>query len=324
MFSLVQKKSVQITAAIWILAIFLAYALGANALPFNRPLLEDYGIIQQLISQNFQLVLAFIFIGACYLITRKRKLPDFRAITPKRDVALKEITYLLIYGMIVLLVGNYFGISMHLNGAIYGSTKPLSSINVITWSLYNFVFFALIPYTAFCLRGNSNKALSLQSSDLTNDLLLIAVVLLIEGIPATFVFTNNIFALSAKQLVLGLPLSLILHLLGTGLPVMVFAYSILLPRYVKVSGSYVIATILGGLTYAGLHTFEYWTVYTSFSTSFMSLIFIFIQFFQPGLVKSFLTIRTGNAWVHLWGYHILVPHLLVDTPNIVTYFNIGR
>ena len=37
----------------------------------------------------------------------------------------------------------------------------------------------------------------------------------------------------------------------------------------------------------------------------------------PGMFKSFVTLRTGNAWVHALGYHAVTPHVVVGTPLIV-------
>ena len=47
-----------------------------------------------------------------------------------------------------------------------------------------------------------------------------------------------------------------------------------------------------------------------------------LTFFSPGIVKSFLTFRTGNAWVHMWGFHAIAPHVMVDTRLIVYDLNI--
>ena len=103
---------------------------------------------------------------------------------------------------------------------------------------------------------------------------------------------------------------------------MVFIYAILLPRYLKLSGSVTATVILGGLTYAALHIFESWTLYNSLTNSALSVIFVFMQFFGPGLIKSYLTLRTGNAWVHVWAYHSFSPHLTFDTSHIVRFFGI--
>jgi hypothetical protein len=52
------------------------------------------------------------------------------------------------------------------------------------------------------------------------------------------------------------------------------------------------------------------------------VIAVFLTFFPPGVTKSFLTMRTGNAWVHLWGFHAISPHVTVDTRLIVADFHI--
>lgn len=45
-------------------------------------------------------------------------------------------------------------------------------------------------------------------------------------------------------------------------------------------------------------------------------------FFGPGMMKSVLTLRTGNAWVHALSYHAVAPHVIVDTPLVVRIFAI--
>jgi len=40
------------------------------------------------------------------------------------------------------------------------------------------------------------------------------------------------------------------------------------------------------------------------------------------MAKSVLTLRTGNAWVHVWAYHAIDPHVFIDTPTIVELFQI--
>jgi hypothetical protein len=33
-------------------------------------------------------------------------------------------------------------------------------------------------------------------------------------------------------------------------------------------------------------------------------------------------LRSGNAWVHALAYHIVAPHVIIDTPLIVRAFGI--
>jgi hypothetical protein len=49
---------------------------------------------------------------------------------------------------------------------------------------------------------------------------------------------------------------------------------------------------------------------------------LLFQYFGPGMVKSVLTLRTGNAWVHAIAYHTIAPHLTLDAPNIVRILGI--
>ena len=53
-----------------------------------------------------------------------------------------------------------------------------------------------------------------------------------------------------------------------------------------------------------------------------SLIFVLLQYLGPGMFKSVLTLHTGNAWVHAQSYHIIAPHVIVDTPLLVKTFSI--
>jgi hypothetical protein len=50
--------------------------------------------------------------------------------------------------------------------------------------------------------------------------------------------------------------------------------------------------------------------------------FVLLQYLGPGIIKSVLTPRTGNAWVHAMNYHAVAPHALVDTPLTVKVFGL--
>lgn len=88
------------------------------------------------------------------------------------------------------------------------------------------------------------------------------------------------------------------------------------------TNSIALSIILGGLTYPALHGGDSWDDYSSLSHSLLALIFVTLQYFGPGMVKSVLTLRTGNAWVHVWDYHAIAPHVLIDTPTVVNILQI--
>ncbi len=77
-----------------------------------------------------------------------------------------------------------------------------------------------------------------------------------------------------------------------------------------------------GLTYAAMHFVEGWSVFTTSRNVALSLIFVVLGYFGPGMIKTFLTLRTGNAWVHAIGYHAIAPHVMVDAPLMAKVFGL--
>jgi len=273
------------------------------------------------------LVFVFVQMGVVYFLTRRRAVPDMAARAPDAAVARREVWSLWAYGALVLLAGRWIGlrlfgegIGLHLNGSLFGSTRMVSPREVWIWAFYNFIFFAVVPYVVFRARGYSREALNLKSANLRNDTLVIFVVMAM-GV-ALDLLAGAFLKLSPRQMLAGGSLTFITHLLGTGLPVMVFIYAILFPRYMKLTASPSTAVLLGGVSYAAVHVFEYWTRYDSIPHALLSVIFVLLTFGPPGLMKSYLTLRTANAWVHLWGYHAITPHVIGDTPMIVDIFGI--
>jgi hypothetical protein len=51
------------------------------------------------------------------------------------------------------------------------------------------------------------------------------------------------------------------------------------------------AVLLGGLTYAAMHIVEGWSTFGSPTNATLSLIFVLLQYFGPGMFKSVLTNR---------------------------------
>jgi len=324
---LLRHRGVQIALALWVLASLAVTPVSGGKIPFNRPLLAGAPAAVQIIVPVVGLAFVFFQMSIAYLLTRRRAVPDIAARAPAASIAGREVAFLWIYGATVLLIGKWLGhrlfgegIGLHLNGSLFGHTRMVSPREVCTWAIYNFLFYAVVPYLVFRARGYSREALNLTSSNLRNDTLVIFVIMFIGS--ALDLLAGGFLKLSAHQMLLGAPLTFVTHLLGTGLPVMVFIYAILFPRYLKLTGSQVTTVLLGALSYAAVHIFEYWTLYDSPSHAALSIIFVLFTFFPPGLMKSYLTLRTANAWVHLWGYHATTPHVTADTPMIVDFFSI--
>ena len=317
----------QVSVLLWVACIAAIFPLSRGKLPFNRPVLAGVSLPAQVILQAISPLPPLLLMGVTYLLTRRRTEPDMASRAPAASAALRETLLLWLYGACVLGVGQFLGrrlfgegIGLHLNGSLFGPTRVQTPQEVWIWAAYNFVLYAVVPYTFFRMRGYSRDALNLKSTNIASDALVVVVVLALET--SLELAGKGIFALTGHQFFTGGLLSFVVHLLGTGLPVMVFIYAILLPRYFKLTGSAVTTVLLGALSYAALHIFEYWTVYDSPTHAALSLIFAITTFFGPGLIKSYLTLRTVNAWVHLWAYHAIAPHVVSDTPVIVRIFNL--
>ena len=133
---------------------------------------------------------------------------------------------------------------------------------------------------------------------------------------------GGILRLNPHQVLFGAPLSFAVFFIGTVLPTMVLIYAILLPRFLKLTGSAISTVLLGGLTYAAMHIVEGWSAFDSSRDIALSLLFVLLTYVGPGMIKSVLTLRTGNAWVHALGYHAVAPHVIADTPLVVKIFGI--
>ena len=323
----VKQRSFQVVLILWvgISAATVMLCHGTMPLPMGPHPQKPVAFV---ISSQTSLILLVLLIGLVGLITRRRPMPDLAARAPERSIALRETMALWIYCAVVLVAGrfiglHYFGagIAFHLNGSLVGATGVQSPAEVYTWATYNGILLAVIPYAVFRMLGYSNEQLNLRSSNLRSDLVVIAVVLAI-GCFFDVVLDGNFLNLTRHQQIVGGLLSFALHLAGTDLPVMIFIYSILLPRYERLS-SPVTAFLLGAASYPAIHVFESWTRYDSLVHAVVSVMAAFLLFFPAGLMKSFLTLRTGNAWVHVWAFHAISPHVTVDTRLIVRDFNIG-
>lgn len=312
---------------VWIALNAAALTLSGGVLPFDRPALAALPFSAQMAFPTVGLLEIFVLMAVVYALTRKRAIPDIAARAPARSRAALETVGVLAYAMAGQIGGWYLGpalglrpFSFHLAGTLVGCSTPASAKETLVWAAYNFLVFAALPYLAF-RRRYANEALSLRSSNRANDLLVIVVVLAIESVSELSAFPG-IFKLTTHQLLIAAPLSFFLFGIGTVLPTMILIYSILLPRYLKLTGSFIVTVLLGGVTYALMHIVEGWSTFNGPTNTALSLIFVVLTYQGPGMFKSFVTLRTGNAWVHAIGYHAIAPHVIVDAPLMVKVFAI--
>lgn len=301
--------------------------LANGYLPFDRPNLAGMPFGLQVAMPSLGLIEQLALMGVVWLLTRQRTEFDMAARAPEGRASLSETVAVLAYAMagqiggwIVAPLFGYRPFSFHLAGTLVGCSSPPSPGEALVWMSYNFVVFAVVPYLWF-RRKYANVDLNLVSTNLRNDWLVFTVVLVLESavqlvaMPFAFRMTPGAFAFAGA-------LSFILFLFGTVLPTMVLIYAILLPRYLRLTGSPTLTVILGGLTYALMHLVEGWSSFRTPTETALSLLFVFVSYTGPGMFKSFVTLRTGNAWIHAFGYHAIAPHTIIDAPNIAKVFAI--
>jgi hypothetical protein len=327
--AVVGHRGVQTSVALWIIGYVVVLWLAQGSLPFDRPAVAQRPFALQMAAPTIGLIEILLLMVLAFLLTRARVIPDMAARAPDRRVAWRETVLVLAYaalgqvgGWIVGLALGYHPFSFHIAGAVFGSTVAPDPAEVWIWAFYNFMVFAAAPYLYFRARYTEIE-LNLRSTDRRNDTLLIFIVLAIESAFELSVFDESILSLSPHQLLVGAPLGFAVFFIGTVLPTMVLIYAILLPRYLKLTGSAISTVLLGGLTYAAMHIVEGWSTFDSPRHTALSLFFVLLTYFGPGMIKSVLTLRTGNAWVHALSYHAVAPHVIVDAPLVVKIFGIA-
>jgi hypothetical protein len=322
------RRSVQLAALGWVASNAVVLAVAGDGLPFDWPSVAPRSPLGHLVDANLALAEVVLLAGLTYWLTRKRTVPNLADRAPERSVAARETLLLLLYGAAGLGLGfvlarlaGWHPFGLHLAGSIYGTHSHVSPTEAIAWAGYNLVVYAVVPLVVF-RRRYSAEALNLRSSNRRADAVLIGVILLVESLVQIAALDPQIFDLTASQFALGVPLTFTLYLAGAVLPAMVFVYAILVPRFLRLTGSTATTVILGGLTYTALHVWDAWTVFNSPANAALSVAFLVLTYFAPGMFKTVLTVRTGNAWVHVWAYHALAPHTLADTPHLVHVFNL--
>lgn len=312
----------------WLGLNLIVLKLANGVLPFDRPGEAGMSFNLQVAIPTIGLVEQLALMGLVWGLTRRRNAFDMAARAPEAAGAWRETAAVLAYGMLGQIggwiIGPAFGyrpFSFHLAGSMVGCSSLPTPKEALLWAAYNFVVFAAVPYLWF-RQTYSNFDLNLVSTDRRNDWTVIATVLVVES-AVQLVAMPGVFKMTPAAFLLAAPIAFLVFLFGTVLPTMVLIYAILLPRYLRLTGSAALTVILGGLTYALMHLVEGWSSFRTAHDLLLSVVFVFVSYTGPGMFKSFVTLRTGNAWVHALGYHAIAPHVIVDAPMIAKVFRIG-
>jgi hypothetical protein len=324
---LLAQRAVQIGLVAWAATNVALIALGGGHLPFHATKLAEPPTAGAVLQTNLMFFEVFALMGVVHLLTRHRPVPDIAARAPERAVAARETALVLAYGALTMVGGYLFAhafgwhaFGLHLDGMIIRTDQEVVPREALAWSAYNLLAYAVLPLLFFRRRYTATQ-LGLRSSNWRSDLKVILVVLGLE-LTVQLLLDSEVLRLDSTQLLLGAPLTFVISFAGTVLPAMVFVYCILTPRYLRLTGSFSGTVILGGLTYAALHMLDGWTNLASPTDALLSALYVLLFYTGPGMFKTFITLRTGNAWAHVWAYHALAPHTLIDTPMFVEIFDI--
>jgi hypothetical protein len=314
---------------VWLAANALIVAVAPGTLPFDRPTAHGRSAADQVVGANLGLAEIFALMGIVYALTRRRTVPDVAARAPARAGARRETLLLVGYwvlgqlgGLLLAGASGWHAFSFHIVGTLFGTHQQVAPPDRQDYHDHQCVVAPVGGLEVQCLGGVAAAEEQVWRDCVHGEV----VGRPGEHLESAFqlaLLSSAILHLSARELLLGAPLTFALYFLGSVLPAMVFIYCILVPRYLRLTGAAATTVLLGGLSYMAVHFLDGWTVFSTPPEALLSVISLLLLYVGPGMFKTFLTLRTGNAWVHVWAYHALAPHTLEDTPLIVRIFRIG-
>lgn len=211
---LLARRSVWLAVAGGIVVNALLIMIGGGHLPFRASSLADPPTIGVILQTDAMFVEVFALMVLVHLLTRRRKVPDIAARVPSRAVAGRETALLLGYGTAVMIGGFLLGrglgfhaFGFHLDGMVIRTGQPVVPAEALAWAGYNVIGYAVLPLIFFRRRYTAEQ-LNLRSADRRADLLLVAVVLIIES-TVQLALHHQIFDLTGRQVLIGAPVSFV-------------------------------------------------------------------------------------------------------------------
>ncbi|MFC3244772.1 hypothetical protein ACFOJ6_23920 [Gordonia humi] len=249
----ISARAVVVGTVVGLIAVnAVLYGFAGGHLPFHASSLVDPPTGDAIVRADLMYLEVAALAVMVYLFTRRREVPDIAERAPDRSRAGREIVAVVAYGAAVLVVGSIIGalcgwhaFGLHLDNMVIRSGDPVTPAEAICWAAYNVVAYAVIPLVVFGRRYSAEQ-LNLRSSDRRADLMLIVAVLVVESAVQLAVSDSTILDLTARQALIGAPVTFVLSFAGTVLPAMVFIYCILVPRFLRVTGSVPATVVLGG------------------------------------------------------------------------------
>lgn len=253
-----------------------------------------------------------MMVGVLLWLSRGQPAIDYRhelGVRRPWPEALGVLVYLVV---VVNVVGPALGLRSHVGAAGLDdhsrhAWQAQSAASLVGWAAFYFVFVAGVPLVAFRYRlGYSWRSLLLRFPRPRRWVPYAAVTgaMSLSGFVSPAYFAVPFWGHLATVAIFAL---------GTFIPVMVLVQSILAPRLAILSGSWEGGAVLAGIAYGVYHLREFYLEWHTLPQVAVSLSWVTqIAFF--GVLKAITTLRTGNAWLHIFNTHL--PHL-AEAPEVV-------
>ena len=310
--TLIRHKSVQLTLLVAILGLS-TYAFAAPTIPALATVAA-----QNIQTELFQIPVFLGLAALAYFVTRKRELPNLADRAPTRAVAKTEVIGLIIYAIVAVIGLASLGYTYH-PPDVFAAGATFNATNMIIWALLNVSVYVAIPYLYFRWRGTTNAQLGLANNNWRKD---VWVILAVGGLDFLMSLGYSGFlALTPTQMVRAAPLTLVLYTFGAGLPIVIMTQAILAPRIMRLTNSYIATTVALTFAYAFFSLTDAGISFEGgLSHALLAMLLILVHNLGPGLIKATITVRTGNAWLHMLAYHVLSFHVIVDSPIVAFLF----